>query len=105
VRSGGDDVLSEDSQVRVQFLTQVQSLGVVAKLELQPAAALSRTPLSVLDTHPAAARDWHAYRLSAGLGGLSPVDLVRILDYPGLRVQKIAYQNGQWSIEGVVYAK
>jgi len=105
VRAGGDDALGDDTPIRAQLLTQIQTLGVVAKLELQSAAGLSRTSLSAVDTPAVAARDWHAYRLSADLGGLSPIDFVRIIDCPGLRVHNIVYQNGQWSIEGVVYAK
>ncbi|WP_323117804.1 type 4b pilus protein PilO2 [Burkholderia alba] len=94
--ASGDTTIADDSSVRTQLLSRLQLLGVVAKLDVLPAELGSGAPLAFA---------WHAYRLSASLGGLTPPDFMRAIAVPGLRVQRIAYQNNQWTLEGVLYAK
>lgn len=67
-----------------------------------------RAPLANLAQQAAAlpaSPTWRAYRLNANLGGIAPPEFVRAIDVPGLRVERIAYQNNQWTLEGVLYAK
>jgi hypothetical protein len=49
--------------------------------------------------------EWQTYSITLPTGGLSPVTVATILDRPGVRLEKIAYKGGTWSLEGVMYAK
>ncbi|KAB0632281.1 pilO family protein [Burkholderia stagnalis] len=103
--AAGDTPLVDDSAVRTQLLSRLQWLDAAAKLdELLPGQA-SQAQLANLAQQAAAATAWRTYRLTANLGGVAPPEFVRAIDVPGLRVQRIAYQNNQWTLEGVLYAK
>lgn len=103
--AAGDTPLVDDSAVRTQLLSRLQWLDAAAKLnELLPGQA-SQAQLANLAQQAAAATAWRTYRLTADLGGVAPPEFVRAIDVPGLRVQRIAYQNNQWTLEGVLYAK
>jgi hypothetical protein len=49
--------------------------------------------------------DWKTFSFSLNAGGLPPVEVATILSQPGIRVDKLVYRGGAWSIEGVMYAK
>jgi hypothetical protein len=36
---------------------------------------------------------------------VSPLEVATILDRPGIRLERLRYRAGIWSLEGVVYAK
>ncbi|KVG37683.1 type 4b pilus protein PilO2 [Burkholderia ubonensis] len=101
----GDTPLVDDSAVRTQLLSRLQWLDTAAKLDRLLPDQASGAPLANLAQQAAAAAGWRAYRLNATLGGIAPPEFVRAIDVPGLRVQRIAYQNNQWTLEGVLYAK
>ncbi|KVR47148.1 pilO family protein [Burkholderia ubonensis] len=101
----GDTPLVDDSAVRTQLLARLQWLDTAAKLDRLLPDQASGAPLANLAQQAAAAAGWRAYRLNATLGGIAPPEFVRAIDVPGLRVQRIAYQNNQWTLEGVLYAK
>ncbi|KWK85033.1 type 4b pilus protein PilO2 [Burkholderia ubonensis] len=101
----GDTPLVDDSAVRTQLLARLQWLDTTAKLDRLLPDQASGAPLANLAQQAAAAAGWRAYRLNATLGGIAPPEFVRAIDVPGLRVQRIAYQNNQWTLEGVLYAK
>jgi len=101
----GDTPLVDDSVVRTQLLARLQWLDAVAKLDPLLPDQAARAPLANLAQQAAAAVGWRAYRLNASLGGVAPPEFVRAIDVPGLRVQRLAYQNNQWTLEGVLYAK
>lgn len=100
-----DTPLVDDSVVRTQLLSRLQWLDAAAKLDRLLPDQASRAPLADLAQQAAAAPAWRAYRLNARLGGVAPPEFVRAIDVPGLRVERIAYQNNQWTLEGVLYAK
>ncbi|MXN76835.1 type 4b pilus protein PilO2 [Burkholderia sp. 4701] len=103
--AAGDTPLVDDSAVRTQLLSRLQWLDAAAKLnELLPGQA-SQAQLANLAQQAAAATAWRTYRLTANLGGVAPPEFVQAIDVPGLRVQRLAYQNNQWTLEGVLYAK
>ncbi|WP_175952019.1 type 4b pilus protein PilO2 [Burkholderia sp. BCC0405] len=103
--TAGDTPLVDDSVVRTQLLSRLQWLDAVAKLDPLLPDQAARAPLANLAQQAAAAVGWRAYRLNASLGGVAPPEFVRAIDVPGLRVQRLAYQNNQWTLEGVLYAK
>jgi hypothetical protein len=47
--------------------------------------------------------DWKSFNFTLDAGGVSPVDIARILSRPGIRIEKLIYRAGAWSIEGVMY--
>ncbi|AOJ85098.1 MULTISPECIES: type 4b pilus protein PilO2 [Burkholderia] len=100
-----DTPLVDDSAVRTQLLSRLQMLDAAAKLDRLLPDRSSHAPLANLAQQAAAAPAWRAYRFNASLGGLAPPEFMRAIDVPGLRVQRIAYQNNQWTLEGVLYAK
>ncbi|AOJ67264.1 pilO family protein [Burkholderia ubonensis] len=101
----GDTPLVDDSAVRTQLLARLQWLDTAAKLDRLLPDQAPGAPLANLAQQAAAVTGWRAYRLNATLGGIAPPEFVRAIDVPGLRVQRIAYQNNQWTLEGVLYAK
>ncbi|WP_063534632.1 type 4b pilus protein PilO2 [Burkholderia sp. MSMB1589WGS] len=103
--TANDTPLVDDSVVRTQLLSRLQWLDAAAKLDRLLPDQASRAPLANLAQQAAAAPAWRAYRLNARLGGVAPPEFVRAIDVPGLRVERIAYQNNQWTLEGVLYAK
>lgn len=94
--AGGDDVIDGVHGVRMRLLSAFQLLGVVLRFSIQPRPAGQ----SASDAPP-----WQVWHFAADLGDLSPRNVMDYLDEPGVRVQKLAYQAGHWSIEGVVYEK
>ncbi|TCW83876.1 pilO family protein [Burkholderia sp. SRS-46] len=103
--AAGDTPLVDDSAVRTQLLSRLQWLDAAAKLDSMLPDQGARAPLTNLAQQAATATAWRTYRLSANLGGVAPPEFVRAIDVPGLRVQRIVYQNNQWTLEGVLYAK
>ncbi|CAJ7738276.1 type 4b pilus protein PilO2 [Burkholderia pseudomallei] len=106
--TANDTPLADDSVVRTQLLARLQWLDAAAKLERLLPEQGPRAPLANLAQQAAAlpaSPTWRAYRLNANLGGIAPPEFVRAIDVPGLRVERIAYQNNQWTLEGVLYAK
>lgn len=49
-------------------------------------------------------RAWQQQAFTVLLGTLNPVPVVAAIDSPGIRIEKIAYQNGEWQMEGTIYA-
>lgn len=49
--------------------------------------------------------DWQSYIFTVNTAGWSPNDIVTILSRPGIRINSLSYRNGEWLIEGNMYAK
>ncbi|RJF96861.1 pilus assembly protein [Noviherbaspirillum cavernae] len=49
--------------------------------------------------------DWQTFPFTLSAGGIPLVEVATILGQPGMRIDKLIYRGGAWSIEGVVYAK
>jgi hypothetical protein len=48
---------------------------------------------------------WQTFSFALNAGGLPPREIASILSVPGVRLSKLSYHNGDWSYEGVMYAK
>ncbi|MDH6146223.1 MULTISPECIES: type 4b pilus protein PilO2 [Paraburkholderia] len=106
--AGGDEAIDGIRGVRLRLLSAFQLLGVKLNFRLQPPPAPPRgVAAAALDTlpgrSPPAPPPWQTWRISAELGALSPLAVVRYLDEPGVRIDKLSYGSGQWTLEGVVY--
>ncbi|HEY4542822.1 MAG TPA: type 4b pilus protein PilO2 [Noviherbaspirillum sp.] len=77
------------------LLSRLQLMGVATtfqRVEQQPGA----------DTPPPA---WQTYAFTVDTKGVTPIAVAAVLERPGVRINKLAYRGGNWSIEGVMYAK
>ncbi|HEY4350795.1 MAG TPA: type 4b pilus protein PilO2 [Paraburkholderia sp.] len=101
--AGADDTLLAHTGVNARLLSRFQLLDMPLTLaplpESAPAGALSPLGRPARPVHA-----WHAWRLQATLGAMPPVALAQYLDEPGVRLDKLTYQAGTWSAQGVVYA-
>ncbi|MGN6668722.1 MAG: type 4b pilus protein PilO2 [Trinickia sp.] len=104
VDAGGDDTLGTDA-VRTDLLSRFQQIGREAKLAPVPAAPAPSGPISQLGMARPAAPDWRAWTLEVNLGGLSPLRVAALIDRPGVRIERLAYHGGQWSLQGEVYVR
>lgn len=102
--AAGDEALIPEMQLRERLLSAFQPLSISLKLVvLRPEQSTTDRVTAQLPGH-APQPDWRMWRLSANLGGLSPLSVASLLDEPGVRLDEVSYRDGTWSIEGVVYA-
>ena len=103
--TGKETLLASDQIIRT-LLARCQSLGVTLKLTAPPPPP---TPLTPPPGSPAAPipppPPWKKWNLSADLATLTPVAAAELLSQPGVRLERILWRAGLWSIEGMVYAK
>jgi hypothetical protein len=78
-------------------------------LNLAPRFAPVQTPPSESGPHQggqdAPRPNWQAYSFAVNASALPPTEIAALLNKPGIRLDKIAYRGGAWSLEGVIYAK
>lgn len=100
--AGGDEPLLAHTDIDARLISRFQQFDVPFSL-----AVLADEPHGPLSTLGAPERQspWHASRLQANLGALPPVVLAGYLDEPGIRLDKLTYQAGAWSAQGIVYAR
>jgi hypothetical protein len=107
---GGDDAIDGIRGVRLRMLSAFQLLGLDLKFSLQPVSVpqkgLAQQTMDRL--HPGGALPaptWQTWRISAALGEVSPESVIKYLDEPGMRIEKISYKAGQWTLDGALYEK
>jgi hypothetical protein len=49
--------------------------------------------------------EWQGYAFTVNGGGLPPLEIATLLSKPGVRLERLSYRNGAWSMEGVIYVK
>ena len=78
------------------IISKLQLMGVAPKItNVVQKATEKTTPTS----------EWQAYAFKLNTHGLAPVSVATVLEKPGVRIDKLVYRGGEWSIEGVMYAK
>lgn len=77
-----------------------QRLGLAGQVVERPAPPPVPGPDGALPAAP----PWSTYTVSVSLDRLAPQALPAMLAQPGLRLEKITYRAGIWSLEGVLYA-
>ncbi|MYM99007.1 type 4b pilus protein PilO2 [Duganella vulcania] len=101
--AGVDEALLPQQQLVAGIQSRLQLMHLNLHLALMEAPAPA-TPAGV--PGPAIAPpDWHAYRYVIGPVGVSPLEVAAMLDMPGVRLERLRYRAGIWSLEGVIYAK
>ncbi|NRO98851.1 type 4b pilus protein PilO2 [Paraburkholderia sp. NMBU_R16] len=105
--AGGDDAIGTIRGVRLRLLSTFQMLGIPVKLTLQTAPPPSSLAARAVGQLPGeqAAPAWHMWQLEATLDALSPRGVVQYIDEPGVRIEKLSYQSGAWTLDGALYEK
>lgn len=104
VAQGTNEELMPARDLLAPMQSRFQELGLTAKLALVTATAPASSGRGKkADAVPQ--ETWKTYKLSVAADGLPPADVVAILAQPGVRLEKLSYRAGNWSIEGVIYAK
>ncbi len=78
-----------------------QRLGLTGQVAERPLPPAPPGPDGAVPPPPG----WTTYSVSVALDRLAPQALPAMLQMPGLRLEKITYRSGTWSLEGVLYAK
>ena len=108
VPAKGKDVLLPAAQVMRTLQTRYQAIGLNLKLSANPEPTPPAPPIAVLPgTTPVKPKppEWKTWAVSADLASLTPVSAAELITQPGVRLDKISWRSGLWSIEGVIYAK
>lgn len=104
---GTDEVLKPQKEVLQPLISKMQLLGVGIRLnkEQLPAPPPASPTLPGMATAEPPKPDWQTFVFALNVGGMAPSEIAEILSQPGVRISKLTYQGGAWSIEGVAYAK
>ncbi|HYD61628.1 MAG TPA: type 4b pilus protein PilO2 [Noviherbaspirillum sp.] len=102
---GKDDALLAYKELVEPILSRLQTLKLALKLARPAAPPAAKPALSDIAAKAPPPAEWQTITFNVATGGLSPVEVARVLDRPGVRLDKIAYKGGAWSMEGVMYAK
>jgi hypothetical protein len=95
--TGKDEALLKTSDVLRPVLSRLQMLGVSARITNMP-------PPPAPQGKKFAPPDWQTYSISFNADAMTPADIATVLALPGVRVNKFAYRDGAWSVEGEIYA-
>ena len=109
--AGGDDAIDGIHGVRLRMLSAFQLLGIDLSFALQPVTVPQRSVAHETfdrlrpggETPPAPT--WQTWRISAQLGDVWPDSVLRYLDAPGVRIERLTYKSGNWTLDGVLYEK
>ncbi|MTV41723.1 type 4b pilus protein PilO2 [Duganella radicis] len=94
-RKPAEALLGRD-EVLEPIISQLQLMGIAHQLASTPAP---------IQPAGAGAPPWLSYSFKVDGRGLAPTTLAAMLERPGVRIDKLVYRGGLWSIEGVIYAK
>jgi HAMP domain-containing protein len=94
-----DERLLLAKDVLVPLMGQLQDMGLATTVT--PAQA----PAAAASTPGVARPDWQTFNFSVKSAGVPPHELAEVLGRPGVRLNKLSYRSGEWSIEGVIHAK
>ncbi|MEN3292539.1 MAG: hypothetical protein V7642_1792 [Burkholderiales bacterium] len=102
---GSDEALIEQKKLMEPLVSRLQLLRIAPRIaKVEVAAPPQQTLPGVAKAEPPKP-DWKTYSFALEAGGVPPVDIATILSEPGVRVEKLIYRGGAWTIEGVMYAK
>ncbi|WGG49430.1 type 4b pilus protein PilO2 [Rugamonas sp. DEMB1] len=100
--AGPDEALLAQRALLEPLLSRLQLLGLAPKLS-RVVAPPPPPPPEGQAAPPAP--DWKIFSFVLNAGGLPPLEVAAMLSQPGVRIDKLIYRAGAWSIEGVMYAK
>lgn len=104
LKPGSDEALLEADQLLRPLLAKFQLLGLKPRIALRPPPP-PPPPSPLTGNKETPQPDWRTFSIAADLAGVPPADAAEILSQPGIRLDRLTYRAGAWSIEGVIYAK
>ncbi len=108
VAAKGKDTLPSADAVTRDLLARYQALGLKLTLRANPVPPPPPAPIATVPgvtPQPPAPPPWKTFAVSANLASMTPVAAAELLAQPGVRLEKIIWRSGLWSIEGVIYAQ
>jgi hypothetical protein len=97
-----DEALLASAQLLEPLMSRLQLLGLALQFKKEPPPP---APPAGDGRNAIAPPEWQTYTFVVNGGGLAPGDLAALFALPGVRIEKLAYQGGSWTVEGVIYAK
>ena len=105
LETGNDEPLLDYKKLVEPLLSRLQLLNLplrIAQVQApQPPGQANSGPRPEDGPRP----EWQTFSFTLNAGGLPPTDIAALLNRPGVRLDRIAYQQGAWLLEGVMYAK
>jgi len=80
-------------------LSHMQMMGVPIQVTVAP------QPIAQGSQQQPPPPSWRGYRFTLQNAGVEPWEIARILDRPGVRVDRVVYQGSHWTMEGMIYAE
>jgi hypothetical protein len=90
------EALLDRKELLEPIVSELQLMGVAPRI----ASVAQKTARG--DAPPP---EWQTYAFKLNTHGLAPVSVATVLEKPGVRIDKLIYRGGEWSIEGVMYVK
>jgi len=100
----GEELLPADELLR-PLVSRFQQLGLRLNLKAPSGSTQSTTALPGVRQFAAPGPEWKTYTFTLQASGLPLADIASVLSQPGVRVNTLAYRQGDWFLEGVAYAK
>jgi hypothetical protein len=100
--TGKAEAILSQKELLEPLVSELQLMGVSPKIS--KAQSLGQPPAPVAG-QPAVQPDWQMFSFTVNTQGIEPMEIATVLNRPGVRIQKMLYRHGDWSIEGVMYAK
>ncbi|MCH8621967.1 type 4b pilus protein PilO2 [Undibacterium sp. TS12] len=99
LNAGGDDSLLEYRKIVEPLLSDLQLIRVATRISrVLPVIPEGKAP------PPEQARpEWDTYSFQLSMDSMPAFELEEILQRRGVRVSKLTYRTGNWSIEGNIY--
>jgi hypothetical protein len=102
VETGKAEAIMKQKELLEPLVSELQLMGVSPKISKVQSVAQPPGPVA---GQPAAQPDWQMFSFSVNTQGIEPMEIATVLNRSGVRIQKMLYRRGDWSIEGVMYAK
>jgi hypothetical protein len=103
--AGIAEELLAQAQVLTPLVARLQQLGLRFSVKASTLAAPASVALPGVRQARAPQAPWKTYTFSVQAGGLPLADVASVLSQPGVRVDQATYRQGEWILEGAVYAK
>ncbi|HYD63746.1 MAG TPA: type 4b pilus protein PilO2 [Noviherbaspirillum sp.] len=105
LKTGRDEELLKLNDLIHPLLTQMQLLDLSLKIGSPAPLPTTSKSLPGLGPKPIPQPDWQTLPFTLSANSLPPTEIAPLLAQPGIRLEKISYRAGAWSIDGVIYAK
>lgn len=105
IETGLDEELLTLNALLHPLHSKLQLLGIVLKVASPLPPPPPPAPPPGQKAQPVPPPDWKARPFFIESNHLPPTEIAALLAQPGVRLEKLSYKAGAWSIEGVIYAK